>query len=93
MSSRKLRARSASTSQSSTSPRVKRRKTQSQEGSFQRSTKDKALPEVQSALLLHAIRQPYGVSTEHELPEVLHEHELLIKVNAAGLNPIDWKAP
>lgn len=93
MASRKLRTRSASSSPSSASPRVKRRKSQVQVEAFQRSTKAKSLPESQSALLLHAIRQPYGISTDHELPEVQHDHELLIKVNAAGLNPIDWKAP
>ncbi|KAF1847829.1 GroES-like protein [Cucurbitaria berberidis CBS 394.84] len=92
MSSRKLRTRSITTSPSSASPRAKRRKTQLQI-EFQRSTERTPLPENQSALLLHAIRQPYGISTEHEVPEIQHDHELLVKVNAAGLNPIDWKAP
>lgn len=60
---------------------------------FQRSTKGILLPKSQSALLLHATRQPYGLSTGHEIPVVQHDHEVLVKVNAAGLNPIDWKAP
>ncbi|CAO2647103.1 Nn.00g080250.m01.CDS01 [Neocucurbitaria sp. VM-36] len=92
MATRKLRSRSAITASSSVSPRTKRRKTESKT-EFHRSTERTLLPESQSALLLHAIRQPYGVSTDHEVPEVLHDHELLVKVNAAGLNPIDWKAP
>lgn len=92
MSSRKLRTRSATTPPSSARPRVKKRKTEKQLD-FQRSSTKTALPKLQTALLLHAIRQPYRTSTESELPEVLHDHELLIKVNAAGLNPIDWKAP
>jgi NADPH:quinone reductase-like Zn-dependent oxidoreductase len=51
------------------------------------------LPKVQSALKLHAIRQPYDLAEDHPVPATQHEHELLIKVEAIGLNPIDWKAP
>ena len=92
MPSRKLRSRSATEVPSSASPRVKRRKTQTQ-NKFQQNTADIAIPQLQPALLLHAIRQPYKLSEEHAIPEVQDDHELLVKVVAAGLNPIDWKAP
>ncbi|CAN9181868.1 unnamed protein product [Alternaria alternata] len=58
----------------------------------QREGNDK-LPVVQSALKLHAIRQPYDVATDHPLPTIQQDSELLVKVQAVGLNPIDWKAP
>ena len=60
---------------------------------FQRGEVDKTHPEKQSALLLHAIRQPYEVAIDHVVPEIQHDSELLVKVTAAGLNPIDWKSP
>lgn len=60
---------------------------------FQRSTVDESQPERQSALLLHAIRQPYKVAIDYAVPEVKNDTELLVKVTAAGLNPIDWKSP
>lgn len=60
---------------------------------FQRREVDKTHPEQQSALLLHAIRQPYEVTIDHAVPEIQHDSELLVKVTAVGLNPIDWKSP
>ncbi|KAF1925019.1 GroES-like protein [Didymella exigua CBS 183.55] len=63
------------------------------EDQFQRSAVDGARPEQQSALLLHAIRQPYEVASDHAVPEIQNDTELLVKVTAAGLNPIDWKSP
>ncbi|KZM19130.1 uncharacterized protein EKO05_0010208 [Ascochyta rabiei] len=60
---------------------------------FQRKKIDTPHPEQQSALLLHAIRQPYEVAVDHAVPEIQHDSELLVKVTAVGLNPIDWKAP
>ncbi|KAI4949278.1 hypothetical protein J4E91_005016 [Alternaria rosae] len=59
----------------------------------QQKGEEETLPTVQSALKLHAIRQPYEVSDEHPLPSIQHDSELLVKVQAIGLNPIDWKAP
>lgn len=50
-------------------------------------------PRRQHALLLHTARQPYDLATSHETPEIKLADELLIKVEAIGLNPIDWKAP
>ncbi|KAL4879261.1 chaperonin 10-like protein [Aspergillus karnatakaensis] len=47
----------------------------------------------QRALLLHAAQQPYAVVTDHAIPSILHKDEILIKVIAIGLNPVDWKGP
>ncbi|KAM0352358.1 hypothetical protein ACHAPU_002023 [Fusarium lateritium] len=52
-----------------------------------------AIPSSQSVLLLHAIRQPYQVSSGYAVPEIKHDHELLVRTDTIGLNPIDWKAP
>ncbi len=60
---------------------------------FQRGTVEEAQPKRQSALLLHAIRQPYAVDVDYAIPEIQNDTELLVKVTAAGLNPIDWKSP
>jgi hypothetical protein len=68
----------------------KRRKTIEKAQQIERA---ETLPTVQSALQLHAIRQPYEVSNNQPLPKIQHNSELLIKVQAIGLNPIDWKAP
>ncbi|KAF2642319.1 GroES-like protein [Massarina eburnea CBS 473.64] len=59
----------------------------------QRRNNDATVPESQLALLLHEIRTPYELVAEYALPSVQHDHELLVKVTAVGLNPIDWKAP
>ncbi|KAJ4314453.1 hypothetical protein N0V94_006446 [Neodidymelliopsis sp. IMI 364377] len=65
------------------------------ENVFQRNetSKGQVHPKKQSALLLQAIRQPYEVVFDHAVPEIQHDTELLVKVTAVGLNPIDWKAP
>ena len=63
------------------------------ESEFQRSPEDVEIPDTQSALLLHAIRQPYELTSGHSIPTTQHDDELLVKVQAVGLNPIDWKAP
>ncbi|KAL4782877.1 chaperonin 10-like protein [Aspergillus varians] len=47
----------------------------------------------QRALLLHAAQQPYSLVDDHAIPAILHKDEILIKVIAIGLNPIDWKGP
>jgi hypothetical protein len=60
---------------------------------FQHSEESTEIPETQSALLLHAIRQPYEVKEDYPTPMVLRDDELLVKITAVGLNPIDWKAP
>ncbi|RAH46240.1 zinc-binding alcohol dehydrogenase family protein [Aspergillus brunneoviolaceus CBS 621.78] len=47
----------------------------------------------QSALLLHGIGQEYTLVTDHAIPSILGEEEILVKIQAIGLNPIDWKGP
>ncbi|RDW77727.1 putative zinc-binding dehydrogenase protein [Coleophoma cylindrospora] len=46
----------------------------------------------QQVLLLHAPKQPY-IRTEYDVPLLCDEREMLVKIKAIGLNPIDWKAP
>lgn len=50
-------------------------------------------PETQRVLLLHAPRQPYQLTDNYAVPKVQGEHEVLVRTQAIGLNPIDWKAP
>jgi hypothetical protein len=50
------------------------------------------LPRTQSALILHGLRQPYRLTTVHQVPKVLAPNELVIRIQAVGLNPIDWKS-
>lgn len=47
----------------------------------------------QKALLLHGAHQQYTLVTDHIVPEILRDGEILVKVVAIGLNPIDWKGP
>ncbi|KAK0672142.1 chaperonin 10-like protein [Cercophora samala] len=50
-------------------------------------------PETQTVLLLHAARQPYELTDDYPVPQLQDEHEVLVRTQAIGLNPIDWKAP
>jgi hypothetical protein len=50
-----------------------------------------AEPRKQRQLLLHGARQPYEVEHNRDVPEVF-PGELLVRVQAIGLNPIDWKS-
>ncbi|KAK0649678.1 chaperonin 10-like protein [Cercophora newfieldiana] len=50
-------------------------------------------PETQKVLLLHAARQPYQLTEDYPVPQVEGDHEVLVRAQAIGLNPIDWKAP
>ncbi|KAL1885679.1 hypothetical protein Plec18167_001174 [Paecilomyces lecythidis] len=47
----------------------------------------------QNVLLLHAAREKYKLIEDHAIPTLIHNGEILVKVLAIGLNPIDWKAP
>jgi hypothetical protein len=47
----------------------------------------------QNALVLHAVNERYILVADHAVPLITHDDEILVKVNAIGLNPIDWKAP
>lgn len=49
------------------------------------------LPSVQTQLLLHQPRSPYETFHEGGVP-VLNSGELLVQIEAIGLNPIDWKS-
>lgn len=49
--------------------------------------------EFQEVLLLHAPKQRYIHTKDYQIPSVKDEREMLVKVQAIGLNPIDWKAP
>jgi hypothetical protein len=47
----------------------------------------------QDVLLLHASRQRYSYTKQQPVPQLTDEREMLVAVEAVGLNPIDWKAP
>ncbi|KAJ5084955.1 Polyketide synthase enoylreductase [Penicillium alfredii] len=47
----------------------------------------------QRALLLNKVREPYTLVHDHTIPAISHHGEILVKVLAIGLNPIDWKGP
>lgn len=48
---------------------------------------------IQSALILHAVKEKYALVSDHAVPSIIHQDEILIKISVIGLNPIDWKAP
>lgn len=52
-----------------------------------------AVPRSQTVLLLHEPRQPYSLTGDYQVPALRGEGEVLVRVRAIGLNPIDWKAP
>ncbi|PYH98119.1 oxidoreductase [Aspergillus ellipticus CBS 707.79] len=47
----------------------------------------------QSALLLHGAGQQYTLVTDHAIPTISKSDEILVKIQAIGLNPVDWKGP
>ncbi|KAJ5805123.1 Polyketide synthase enoylreductase [Penicillium riverlandense] len=47
----------------------------------------------QTVLLLKGVREQYTLVNDHDIPSVSNPGEVLVKVLAIGLNPIDWKAP
>lgn len=51
------------------------------------------LPDTQTVLLLHGVKQQYELTSGHALPATKHDHELLVRTSTIGLNPIDWKSP
>ncbi|PQE03591.1 oxidoreductase zinc-binding dehydrogenase family protein [Rutstroemia sp. NJR-2017a BVV2] len=48
---------------------------------------------VQEALLLHGPKQPYTHILNQPIPQPENDREMLVAIEAIGLNPIDWKAP
>lgn len=59
--------------------------------SLQMSAEDD-LPEVQRALLLHALREPFQLKEDYKVPEIASADDIVVKISAIGLNPIDWKS-
>ncbi|KAJ5784869.1 Polyketide synthase enoylreductase [Penicillium pulvis] len=57
------------------------------------STTSSPLEAKQRVLLLKAAREQYTLVDDHHVPSILHPGEVLVKVLAIGLNPIDWKGP
>jgi len=47
----------------------------------------------QEVLLLHAPKEKYAHTKEHPIHVLKNDREMLVAVQAVGLNPIDWKAP
>lgn len=47
----------------------------------------------QQVLLIHGAGQPYTWTPDHKIPEPTSDEEVLIRVIAIGLNPVDWKGP
>ncbi|KAL1957859.1 hypothetical protein VTO42DRAFT_5424 [Malbranchea cinnamomea] len=54
---------------------------------------DISIKPTQDVLLLKGFREKYTLVKNHAVPKILHQDEILVKVIAIGLNPIDWKAP
>ena len=54
---------------------------------------DDAGTSLQDVLLLHGPKQRYAHTRKHPIPSTKNEREMLVAVQAIGLNPIDWKAP
>lgn len=59
----------------------------------QESLQSSPILDHQRALLIHAAQQPYTLVTDHLVPAILKDGEILVKVVAIGLNPVDWKGP
>ncbi|UPL02039.1 hypothetical protein LCI18_012973 [Fusarium solani-melongenae] len=57
------------------------------------TTNEHTIPSAQTVLLLHGVRQQYEVTHGYAIPDTKHDHELLVRTNTIGLNPIDWKSP
>ena len=50
------------------------------------------IPARQRALLLYGLRQPFEIKEKYAVPQVQAAEEILVKVRAIGLNPIDYKS-
>lgn len=47
----------------------------------------------QQVLILNGPKEDYTLKVDHDIPTLGRPDEILVKVLAIGLNPIDWKAP
>ncbi|KAF2086020.1 GroES-like protein [Saccharata proteae CBS 121410] len=63
------------------------------EDHFQRSYLTSTVPSLQTVLLLYQPRTRYSLTPKHPIPTISSSTDLLIQIQAIGLNPIDWKAP
>lgn len=90
MSSWKKRTRSATYRDAKVKVHKKKR---TKDIEFQHKSNTTSIPQIQSALLLHAVRQPYTTTYDYDIPAIRNGSELLVKIGAIGLNPIDWKGP
>lgn len=105
LSLKKLRTNSSSPTKNSQLPQVQYVEKQEQLreddiliGSGNHSTSSTGMeplptPEKQTVLLLHAAKQPYQLTEDYPVPRVEGEHDVLVRTQTIGLNPIDWKAP
>ncbi|KAL1633113.1 hypothetical protein SLS58_011222 [Diplodia intermedia] len=59
----------------------------------QQTTPPPHVPTMQTVLMLYQPRTRYALTPKHEMPALHSDDEVLIKVKAIGLNPIDWKGP
>lgn len=50
------------------------------------------IPKNQSILQLPDLRQRFVVVESHPVPEIRRPEELVVKIQAIGLNPVDWKS-
>ncbi|CAK3903054.1 Alcohol dehydrogenase superfamily, zinc-type [Lecanosticta acicola] len=50
------------------------------------------LPRKQKALLLHAVRESFQLKEDHQMHEIENPDDLVVRIKAIGLNPIDWKS-
>lgn len=55
-------------------------------------SKEEDVPDHQKVALLHAARQPFVLTEGYPTPLPKSDDELVIKVKAIGLNPVDWKS-
>lgn len=66
----------------------------SKRGTKQKSLQStcKEIPDVQRVLLLRELRQRFFVVEDYPVPKTRRSEELVVKIQAIGLNPVDWKS-
>ncbi|KAJ5666317.1 Polyketide synthase enoylreductase [Penicillium maclennaniae] len=57
------------------------------------SQKSETVATRQKVLLLKGAQEQYTLVDDHSVPSTIHPGEILVKVLAIGLNPVDWKGP
>lgn len=56
------------------------------------TTSEDHIPKHQNVLLLRELRQRFSVVEDYQVPETRSPDEAVVKIQAIGLNPIDWKS-